>query len=265
MKGFVISDIHGDHIGNGNPSRDKLLRYLEPKLCPADVLFIAGDISDSGAVFPKVIDALSELYPKVVYCLGNHDYAVHPHGAETTWQKIDRSINGVKSLNSVFLNGGVHSLTSDTKVGGTMGAYDFSYSEKHFGISFERMLVEWNDWYDGHYWKLDGKSYVDVMDDEFDKLDELVFKETCNILMTHIGPYAYGIPPKFHNAATGFFYFDGRKYIDAMPTGSIWLYGHTHDQKILDLGNCQLLCNPCGYPGEFRSVIPKSEFVFDII
>lgn len=68
MKAFAISDLHIDHLGNGQPGRDKILRYLEPHLCPADVIIIGGDISDSGSVFSKAINAISELYPKVIYC-----------------------------------------------------------------------------------------------------------------------------------------------------------------------------------------------------
>lgn len=264
LKGFAISDIHIDHIGNGNPSKDKMMRYLEPKLCPADVVFIGGDISNSGSAFPKLIDALSGFYPKVVYCLGNHDYAVNPNKNETSFEKITRSVGGVKSLNSVFLDGGHHDLTDLTRVGGTMGAYDMSYSERFFGLSYEHMLTQWNDWYDGRYWKLNGMTYEEFMHREFDRLDDLVNAKNCNIVLTHIGPFAWGIPSKFHNPETGFFYFDGTRYLDAMPSDSVWIFGHTHDQKILDLGNVRLLCNPLGYPSESRMTIPKEEFLFDI-
>lgn len=264
MKAFAISDLHIDHLGNGNPNRDKILRYLEPKLCPADVLIIGGDISDSGSVFPKAIDALCELYPKVLYCLGNHDYCVHSRSSETTWEKIERATKSVKSTNAIFLNGNTHDLTKETKIGGTIGAYDFSYSEKHFGKTFDYMLNEWNDWYDGRHWRLGDKTYADVIHDEFGKLDDLVFAQRCNIIVTHIGPMAWGIPERFHNAETGFFYFDGQRYLDSLPSGSTWVFGHTHDQKILDLGNVRLMCNPLGYPGELRYTVPKEEFLFDL-
>lgn len=264
MKAFVISDLHIDHIGNGNPGRDKMLRYLEPKLCPADVLIIGGDTSDSGSVFSKAINALSELYPKVIYCLGNHDYTVRSKRNETTWEKINRAIGGVVAKNAICLNGNHHDLSDLSRIGGTMGAYDFSYSEKYFGRSLKSMLVEWNDWYDGRHWKLGDKTYADVMNEEINKIDKLVNKDLCNIMLTHIGPMAWGIPDHFHNVETGFFYFDGQKYLDAMPSGSTWIFGHTHDQKILDLGNVRLLCNPLGYPGEMRNAIPKEEFVIDI-
>lgn len=265
LKGFAISDIHIDHIGNGHPSREKILRYLEHKLCPADVIFVGGDISDSASAFSKLVDTLSELYPKVVYCLGNHDYAVHSNKNETSFQKIDRAVNGAKSTNAVFLDGGHHDLSDFTRVGGTMGAYDMSYSEKHFGLSYDHMLKEWNNWYDGRYWDLNGMTYTEFMNREIDKIDDLVNVKNCNIMLTHIGPLSWGIPPRFHTPTTGFFYFDGQKFLDAMPSDSVWIFGHTHDQKILDLGNVRLLCNPLGYPGELRSTIPKEEFLFDII
>ena len=264
MKAFAISDLHIDHLGNGQPGRDKILRYLEPHLCPADVIIIGGDISDSGSVFSKAINAISELYPKVIYCFGNHDYTVRGKNTETTWTKLQRVVDKINAPNAILVNGNSHKLTDNTKVGGTMGAYDFSYSDKYFGRTFESMLHEWDDWYDGRHWRLDGKTYTDIINIENEKLDNLVNKDMCNVIVTHIGPMAWGIPECFHNAKTGFFYFDGQKLLDAMPSGSTWIFGHTHDQKILDLGNVRLLCNPLGYPGEKIFTIPKEEFLFDI-
>ena len=267
MKGFLISDIHADHIGNGNPSKAKILRYLEKHLCPADVLFIAGDISDSATAFATTIDALCGLYSKVVYCFGNHDMTVHKSVNESSHQKTLRAVNKISSTNSLRMNGNFIDLTESTRLGGTIGAYDFSYANKHFGLSFECMMNRWKDWYDGRHWKLDNMTYADFLKDETNKMNTLVFNEQCNLMMTHFGPFAYNIPSRFHNPETGFFYFDGLKYLDSMPNGSIWLYGHTHTKKILDLGNIRLMCNPIGYPGELTNddgTFDKTEFLFDI-
>ena len=267
MKAFAVSDLHIDHLGNGDPSRDKILRYLEPRLCPADVLLIGGDISDSGSTFSKAINVISELYPKVIFSLGNHDYTVHSRSDETTWNKIERVIGKITAANAVHLNGNFHDLSDATRIGGTMGAYDFSYSEKYFGKTLDTMLVEWNDWYDGRHWRLGDKTYKDIINEEFSKIDNLVNKDLCNIMLTHIGPLAWGIPDRFHNAETGFFYFDGQKYLDVMPEGSTWIFGHTHTKKILDLGNVRLMCNPLGYPGENtygNGKYNKEDFLFDI-
>lgn len=265
MKAFIISDLHTDHINGSRTSEDKILKYLEPKLCPADVLIVAGDISDSARVFSRTINALCKLYPKVVYCLGNHDYTVHSVNNETSYQKAARAVSGITNPNAIHLNGQSFNISNNSKIGGSMGAYDFSYSEKYFGLSFDAMLALWPSWYDGTHWNLGDKTYKDFLNDESLKIDNLIHKDACNIMVTHIGPKAWDIPNKFHNKYTGYFYFDGQRYLDAMPSGSTWIFGHTHDQKILDLGNVRLLCNPLGYPGEIRYTIPKEEFLIDLM
>ena len=265
MKGYLISDLHIDHIGNGNPTEAKMLRYLERFLEPADVLFIAGDIADSGHVFAKCINALSTLYPRVIYCDGNHDYTVHPMSTETTKDKLERISKLIHAQNQFKLDGTFVELNEQFKIGGCMGAYDMSYSNKHFGFSFDAMMEKWKKWYDGKFWKLD-YSYAEFLTEQNTKLNALIDEHQCNILMTHIGPVAYKIPPHFHNEYTGFFYFDGAEMLSRMPENSYWFYGHTHDKHIFDYETVKVMCNPVGYPTEKikGSEFKKSDFLIDL-
>lgn len=261
---FLISDLHVDHYLGSHTTVGAIKNFLGKHMVPADIVSVAGDISDSATTFTKTIEALSEMYGTVLYTHGNHDYTVRS-AAETSEAKLYRAVSRVKAKNALHLDGSIYEVPDcGSLVGGSMGAYDFSYSKKHFGLERAEMLVRWEDWYDGRHWNLDCMGYGSLQAREDAKVLKCV-DAGCNLMITHIGPHAWNIQDKFHNYMTGYFYFDGMHLLDKMPSGSVWHFGHTHDKKILDLGNVRLMCNPLGYPGEAASrEIPKEEFVITL-
>ena len=264
MKVYMTSDIHLDHYFGSNTTVTAIKKYLEKVLLPADVLCIAGDISDHTDVFAKGIDAACDLYKDVVFCLGNHDYAIHRAlSVETSDEKVRRMLGKIKSKNSHIVDGNVVEINK-IKFGGTFSGYDFSYSYKHFGLTEEEMLQRWKSWYDGRFWNFPGMSPLDIFKKEYKKLQNCI-DEGVQVMLTHTGPLAYQIKPEYHNFMTGYFYFDGMKLLDQMPEGSIWQYGHTHDSKYLDLGNVRLFANPEGYPGEIGPhTIAKEKYLVEL-
>ena len=266
QKGFVISDFHMDtHFRDNSKFTDKNIRqFLKPYLCEADVLFIPGDIATSINYTVRTLQVLSEMYPKIIYCHGNHEF-VGVFSLDS-WSKVAVISAMVSRENVFYLEGNTNKITEDTLCGGCMGIYDFSYSKKHFGKTLEQMLVLWKDKYDGKNWNLNGSTFYDLYNNEMNKIKNLVRKKHCNIMLTHVGPLAFDIGPEFHKASTGSFYFDGRRILNDMPNDSIWLFGHTHTQKKFNYGNVNLMCNPLGYPWESKNhIISKEQFVFDIL
>lgn len=261
MKCFVISDLHIDHYLGSNPSIESIKQLLKPHLLPADVLIVAGDISNYSKCIIKTITALSELYEHVVWTIGNHDMA--GHNGESSYAKIAKITNTIK-LPNVFYMDGIPADINGITFGGSMGYCDFTYAETHFGQSKEQMSERWKSWYDGKYWNIQGTSPVDFFNNEYTKLLACI-QANANVMVSHFGPFAHNIRSEFHNLYTGFFYFDGTKLLEKMPENSIWCFGHTHDYIKTTVGNVTLLCNPFGYPDESRNQkIPKEEFLFDV-
>lgn len=262
-KAFTISDLHIDYYLGGDPTKSAIKRLLEPHLCPADVLIVAGDISNYATASRKTIEALAEMYADVVWTIGNHDMVSHNN--ENSYTKIDRITNAlVNTKNAHYMNATPIQLHS-TLFGGSMGYCDFSYAEKHFGVSNEIMTIRWlTKWFDGRFWNIGSKKPLDVWADEYSKLSDCV-NAGCDVMVSHFGPAAVKVDSRFHNANTGYFYFDGLNLLDQMENGSVWCFGHTHDYFIEEVNGVRLLCNPFGYPEEERNAkIPKEEFVFDV-
>lgn len=264
MKIYMSSDLHMDHFFGSNSTVTAIRRMLEKILLPADVITIAGDISDSTDTFAKTIDALASMYSSVVFCVGNHDYCIHRAlSHETSDNKVRRALGKIKAKNVYHLDGNVVEI-GGIKFGGCFGGYDFTYSYKHFGLNEEEMLYKWKSWYDGRFWNFPGQTPLDIFKADYKKLQYCI-DEGAQVMLTHTGPLAYQIKPEYHNYMTGYFYFDGMKLLDQMPEGSIWQYGHTHDSKYFDLGNVKLYANPEGYPGEIGPhTIAKEKYLIEL-
>jgi predicted phosphodiesterase len=259
---FLISDLHIDHYLGSSPSRTGIKKLLKPHLCDADVLVVAGDISNHVKSSAKTIEVLAEMYQSVVWTTGNHDMV--SYNGENSVTKIDRLVKSVTVPNAHYMNG-IPVTIGATTFGGSMGYCDFSYSEKHFGISKDAMTEQWRmNWYDGRYWNIGGKQPLDVWAEEYSKLSDCV-SAGANVMVSHIGPAANNVHPRYHNPYTGFFYFDGLNLLNQMPEGSVWCFGHTHDYFDMKVGNVRLLCNPFGYRDEIRNTkIPKEQFLFTV-
>lgn len=260
---FLLSDLHIDHYLGGDPSISAIKKLLEPHLCPADIISIAGDISNYTKASAKTLKALSEMYSHVVWTIGNHDMV--SHNGENSFIKVNRIAESVKTVPNIhYMNGTIFEFGA-AMFGGSMGYCDFSYSEKHFGLSKEIMEHKWfTSWFDARMWNIGSKGPLDVWAEEYSKLDDCV-NAGCNFMVSHIGPAAINVDARFHNPYTGFFYFDGLNMLAKMPVGSVWHFGHTHDYFNMELGNVRLMCNPFGYPDESRNQrIPKEEFVIHV-
>jgi len=84
---------------------------------------------------------------------------------------------------------------------------------------------------------------------EKEKLEKIIYN--CDVFVSHIGP----IVPKtlkleYQNPTTGFYYFDGRKYLENPKAPKLWIFGHSHDSYYFKYDNTTLICNPLGYKHE---------------
>ena len=255
MSFYILSDLHTDYA----KSIEDIPEYLSPWLMDADNLIVAGDISTNFDATVETLKYLGSVYENVYWVPGNHDYVPCENVVKNC-----HSFEYMEMLKKACSFSNVHCLDGTVKnsIGGTCGAYDFSYAEKHFGINRKIMLKEWENWYDGYKWKVN--SYDEFQQNQNTKMEKLFNKNIPEIIVTHIGAKAEDIKNEFHNENTGFFYFDGTSYLDKMKNG-YWIYGHTHDRHIMKHNDVTLLCNPLGYSGDNKADRKELEkFVFQI-
>lgn len=152
--------------------------------------------------------------------------------------------------------------------------YDYSYGKKIANMDDFHMLQKWKATMtdsnlikgDDHIGLNDARSMYGYGKMKIYSFDPLVFFEKekekmlkiiedCDIFVSHIGPVVPpDIRPEYKNVVTGFYYFDGERYLWADKAPKVWFFGHTHDKTYFQVNNTTLLCNPLGYKSENTGV-----------
>lgn len=240
MKIKLISDIHVEHHS------DNANAYLENfNTENYDVLVLAGDIGTRG----NIINFLENLSRKdggkpKIYVPGNHEY----YG--TTLGEMNQFLNKNKpECVSLLVNDSVV-FGGQRFVGSTLWFSDGGNRQK---ANVEDIF--WSDF--RHIQDLKGKAY-ELHDNCLDFLYSTVV--SGDIVVTHHLPHQNAIAPRFKNSKVNrYFQTDIRE--ETISKASHWLFGHTHDSNDFSIGNCRLISNPLGYPGENLVV---SDFVFEV-
>jgi predicted phosphodiesterase len=239
----ILSDLHGS-----KPSISK----------KADVLVYAGDVDTSpkkvGEYFQEVRKISSA---DIIYVMGNHEYYghVYPDVEEDYW-------NAIKDIENIhFLERNTVDLFDVVFMGTTLwtdydngrgivqamyGMNDFEYIHKPDG-----KLVTANDFIDKH------NLSIDFLCDE---LWQNRSKKT--VVITHHMPSFSLISSQYKGSSlNGAFASDCDKFIEKYkPT--IWIYGHTHTFKDVNLFETRCVCNPVGYRGEKTHY--KQEYLVEV-
>ena len=280
MNCYCCSDIHIDHYCKKNINDAEVFdTYIEKYLLPADILFIAGDISDNKDIFINFVSYVSSKYKYVIYTIGNHDmnvrknslYATIPKYYSTSLQKLADIDNALSIFpNIIRLNNS--KIIEKVPIGGTMGMCDFEYAEHGLHLGKQLALCEWQTWYDNIVWNHMNNDPISILNDEQNKLN-IIVNTKPKIILTHFAPIEIGIQPKYAKYLTSaFFYFYAEKYLDNLDNDTYWICGHTHDAAKLDYVNSSgnvihILLNPIGYPSELPydiNNLSKSDFLINI-
>ena len=255
-----LSDTHIDFfVKSSNPLDNKMSKqianYIEQiSPIPADMVIVAGDIGHYNTQNKEFLIQLSSIYKNVLFTLGNHDlYLVSSHSCSAY---KNNSYNRVKDMkewaeeqpNIHYLDGQTIELEG-LKISGLSMWYDYTYGIENFGLTTDAMKNLWKHSMNDYNYivsspKFDPLSFYSTEKDKLDLIGEV------DIMVSHFGPLAINIPPIFHDATTGFYYFDGKDTIERIKP-KIWIYGHTHKAFKHKLNeDTILLCNPMGYPNE---------------
>ena len=168
-----------------------------------------------------------------------------------------------------FLDGNVVEVDG-VKIGGTSMWYDYSYGKKISNMTDDDMLQKWkttmndanlikgddhlglNESYGMYnYGNTTRYSFDPLVFFEKEKEKMLKIIEDCDIFVSHIGPVVPpNIRPEYQNVVTGFYYFDGERYLWADKAPKLWIFGHTHDKYMWKVNDTVLACNPLGYKSE---------------
>lgn len=276
MKISYCSDIHLDfwctEINTQNKKfRTQLNNFINNILKPtiSDVLIIAGDL---GHYFKQDIELLLSLksyYTHIIITYGNHD--MYLLGSSTQKKYNFNSLNRINEMKEwCKLQDNIHYIDGNTITinniifGGVGMSWDSSYARSIYSDMDDNELIShWinimNDYkyifqdgiqvykknlMYGDYITVPSFKPIEFFKKEREKLDNI---SKCDIMISHYAPKVpYNTPNKFDNS---FYFFDGTKDIDRLNC-KMWIYGHTHNSINEIYNDCNLLCNPIGYPDE---------------
>lgn len=226
MKIRLLSDIHQEFY------EDKTLYKSRGE----DVLVLAGDI---GVGHDQVWYALKQFYqhqPNIIYVAGNHEYYTKRSSPAAFDDYISRFTRGT---NIKFLNPGSVTIGDVTFIGGTLWTNfrndriarlacasrvnDFSFMSTD--VAVERHTNHFK-YFQEAYSKIPGKK----------------------VIVSHFLPAIECISPEYQGPDLLNYYFanDHGAWIGDLKD-TIWLFGHTHDNVDITLGDTRCIANPYGY------------------
>lgn len=244
MKVKILSDIHLEHF--------VACQYLP--VGTGDVLVLAGDIlcvknlRKNGylkEVYLRFLNDCSKNYDKVLYVMGNHEF--HGYNYEGTKKKIIE-----------YLPSNVHLLDNDTITIGNWNFIGFTFwTDFRCENALEMMEAECN-MNDYNSIRI-GSNYRKLRADDtlkFHKeskeylLNQLKVIQDNVFVISHHAPSYQSVPQEFKKHANGAYCSNLDDLILNHPQIKYWCHGHTHTPFDYNIGNCRVICNPHGYPGQ---------------
>lgn len=236
-----FSDVHVNHWvrGKGTSSWEKNTKNFILDLDgigKGDVCVFAGDFSEYNVQSVWVLEVLSELYDKVFYVLGNHDYYVISNKYTDSIQRVLELFRNTQHLDNVScLNNAVEDYKGKIFAGCTLW-YDLDSNSPMDMYYFSQIA-------DKRYIKLDGddKPYEFLSGIDLSFYNSLQDKH-IDVMITHLPPTHPDIsdyPP--HPC----FYRDV-----PFTVGSNWVFGHQHLKGSFEKLGTQFYVNDVGYPHE---------------
>jgi predicted phosphodiesterase len=256
MKLKVLSDLHLEHcvacqvypVGSG------------------DVLVLAGDILCArhlkkngyiADVYKRFLDDCSVNYQKVLYVFGNHEY--YGYNYEGTHKTIQEHLPD----NFHLLENDTVSIEDWNFIGFTLWT-DFRNENPLEMMNAQSVMNDYKTIRVGpNYRKLKPndtlafhKRSKEYLLNQLQELNENVF------VISHMGPSYQSVPQQYKNNANGAYVSDLDDLILSHSQIKYWVHGHTHNAFNYMIGDCRVVCNPGGYPGQATGFNP--DLLFDV-
>lgn len=223
-----------------------------------DVLVIAGDLHVGAINTWSILKQFAEYQPNIVYIMGNHE--CYKHDYFDFCSKLQEWSRGtsIKFLNPgtvYFAKGKLLEVLQDTDVvafiGGTLWTNfrDNELSKYHAsrGVNDFRLIE-----YDNHYFTPKDaatlfRQYFGYIKHQYEECSQ---RNTIakKVIVTHFLPATECISKQYQgpNLLNHYFANDLGGWIETLDD-TLWLFGHTHDNVDITIGNTRLIANPYGY------------------
>lgn len=251
MKLAIISDLHID-INKNHKVMEELIKLCKKK--NAEMLLIAGDISEQAEVTMASIQSLKEaLQIPVYYVPGNHDMW-NKHETVKTTEEIYRLFCEDENC----LSSGSKQISEDTTLIGDIAWYDYSFGhERYSKEEFDQMTHMDRTWQDLKFndWAKDNQATCEKF---LAKLEEQLkaCKTKNKIVMTHMVPIEEFTVQGANELWYYFNAFIGTERLHELYQKYDVTYGicgHIHYRKMLKKEKTTYICPCLNYDTEWLS------------
>jgi predicted phosphodiesterase len=256
MKIKILSDLHLEH-------------YVACQVYPVDsgdILILAGDIlcakhlKTNGyiqEVYKRFLDDCSKNYNQVLYVFGNHEF--YGYNYEGTKKKIKENL----PHNFHLLDNDTITINNWNFIGFTLWT-DFRNENPLEMMDAQSTMNDYKVIRIGHnYRKLNANDTLNFHKEsrkyllnQLQTLNENVF------VISHHAPSYQSVPQQYKKHTNGAYCSNLDTMIHHYPQIKYWVHGHTHNAFNYMIGDCRVICNPGGYPGEGTGFNP--DLLFDI-
>lgn len=197
-------------------------------------LLIAGDfmtVEGNRRTFVEVMKVLCEKFENVVYIAGNHEF----YGGEMEPILDFLRIVAVGIDNLTFLDKQTCEIDGKKIAGCTLWFQDTPIAKKYRHTLNDFIQVPEIE----EYIYKDCEESIEFLKQNLDS----------DIIMTHHLPSYKSVASRWQGQPTNCYFVCDVEYMMDEFKGT-WVHGHTHDYIRYKHKDCEVICNPKGYPGE---------------
>jgi len=245
----LVSDLHLEFNDN-----------IQIKNAGADILCLAGDIclaahlyrdNEKGEYYRRFFNQISQEFDRVLYIMGNHEHYSGRWNDTANWLRdaLDPWPN-ITLMDNAWLNFG------NVRIIGTSLWTDLNKSDPLTMMSMPTLMNDYRTitiHRNGIYHKL---RPVDTVEAHRASLDLIKMGteqwEGDVVVLGHHAPSRQSIAAMYRNQdiMNGAFCSDLDEFILSLEKIKLWIHGHVHHTFDYRIGECRVVCNPHGYPGE---------------
>ncbi|TWC71041.1 metallophosphoesterase family protein [Herbaspirillum sp. SJZ099] len=239
MRLLILSDLHLEVWRENAPA-------IRPASSRPDVVILAGDIDKPARALAWAERTFAGL--PVIYVSGNHEaYGDSWEGALRNLARPGAAPSNVRLLNrSETVIGGVRflgaTLWTDYALFGEEKRQAAMAAAEPVMLDYRRIQVE------------DGGLHPMTPDDtvRLHRADRAWLAEKLEtpfdgrtVVVTHMAPSLRSVATRYAQDLVSAAFSSN---LDALvERADLWVHGHTHDSFDYRIGNCRVICNPCGY------------------
>lgn len=249
-----VSDLHLEFYQDDEFQKDGKFDISKFATPCAEYLAILGDLSyPTSPNFEQFLETASQLYKKVFYVAGNHEYYIGDNPSMPTMSTVNANIEFICSnfANVYYLNNEEHLLNENTVIlGTTLWSHIPDQKQRIVKDSikdYTNIFVDEKHYKTGLTCKISNQLHTEAVLWLTEKLKKHQNKKV--IILSHHMPSFKMISPQYKDSDINCAFATDLDYLMWKNNNiKFWLCGHTHSTMKVKINKCICMTNPIGYP-----------------